>query len=183
MAKIRGNSGSNIVSVKAKRRYGWLWLGVASLAGGILTANSFSPDNDFVMANSKSVFDAGITGTLRSIFRQPEISLDARVRQLIDSGQLDPPPGNTHKMYSIASPFNHSLQATTPGSLPGDEGGQRIQSPTQAGGSMISFNRTDAIGTSGTTQVTQSANSQTQASSQLTEFDTPPGVGSSTGGR
>ena len=183
MATGKDESRSDISSAKAKRKNGWFWLGVASLAGGLLIANSFRPDSDAIMINNGSLFNVGITGSTGSLYRQTEISLNATVQQLIDSGQLDPPPGNTHKMYSIASPFNHALPETTPGSLPGDERGQQYQRQIQAGGAMVSFNQSDPTGTTSASRVIQSANSQTQASTQPIEFDTPPGVGSSTGGR
>lgn len=169
--------------MKTTPEIGWFGLGLTGLAFGVLVAGSFPKEGQVVEFSRTAVTEIGSFLKVAPPSLAQQVAQNPTLQQMINSGRLDPPPGNTSKMYSIASPFNHSAQSASTGVPPSDAGMRQDQSQRQVNGSTISFNRGDTSVITSTSQVIQSTNSQTQTSSQSAEFDTPPGIGSSTGGR
>ena len=107
----------------------------------------------------------------------------SEIRQMINSGQFAPPPGNPDKMYSIASPFAAAPAAAASGNSPGNTGASQSPAGIRPGVAMLGA---DPAGSTPTQVVKQSAPVATsparlQAPGQPVEFETPPGIGSAKG--
>ena len=78
---------------------------VALLALGIAAAVYVSRGKTLEVPDSPRVSGNESAGAAVKPSPGKQISQNASVQQLIASGQLDPPPGNTEKLNSAVSPF------------------------------------------------------------------------------
>lgn len=173
----------------------WLLLGLIAVSLGMVIADSFSPVRDLKISNNTASVPSSGNGLASVVGRQsmqPQISQRPSLQQMINSGQFNPPPGNTDKMYSIAVPFANSTQtASAPIAQEIDVNGQGSPKPHQ-GGTLISAWQSNKVAVATPSQGSLSVGNQAQAPPALIQaqapnqsiiFESPPGVGSTKGGQ
>lgn len=173
----------------------WLLGGMIVVSLGMLIAALGLPDSHLNPAVAESGFGLSTGGTptlqIEAIRADAGTGPGSPLQQLIASGRLEPPPGNTDKMYSIAVPFAAGAPAVSSklprqASPPGSNAQARdlliaSQPNADLAGAAISqrsMSSTPAETTHGTTA--QQALPVQLASDS---FDTPPGIGSAVGYR
>jgi hypothetical protein len=141
--------------------------------------------NDLESSAINAVSDKGFTVLEERIAVLPQTRENASVQRLINSGQFDPPPGNTERLNSAVSPFSRFAQAVAH-EFSGKTDTNRQNQPTQASVREV----VSAHGSNGTIsaivgQDNQSSNNQAlaQLQNQSSEFESPPGIGSAKGGQ
>jgi len=131
----------------------------------------------------------------KNVSAQIQTPESALVQHLINSGQFDPPPGNTQKTNSFTNPFLPLTQAETQEMAHEVERNLQEQQRSMQGSSIISARVSDkpvaavvrqvsqSVGNQASPQTPVPPQTQSQIQSASLEFESPPGIGSAKGGR
>ena len=179
-----------ILKINVKSRV--LPFGIAAIALVLCVAAYLSWDSDLGSSSQPGERNR-MTPTTGEDSSQSQAIRKQSIQQMIDSGQFDPPPGNTERLNSAVSPFTRTApaesQRTSPraDSLRQDQQGQVwIGGTIPAGGASdkiaAAVSRQDSPSVSATAQAQSAAPPQPQTQSGVPHFETPPGIGSPTGG-
>lgn len=156
---------------------------------GMAIANLFLADiNQTRSSGSLLISGSRSTEKAHEISLQPQNGNNAMEQQLINSGQLNPPPGNPDKMYSIAVPFSNTMQVSSTGMTQASYEIRQVQLGWSQRDILISAKQSNTAAVASSSQNGQSAVDHGQTAPTQTQalpnvFDTPPGIGSSLGGR
>jgi len=169
----------------------WLLLGITVVALGMLAAVYFLRSSDIEVTSIHPAQGNRFTVPEEKRSMQVQTPERALVLHLINTGQFNPPPGNTETMSSSVSPFSSGTRAASSGMSQSATGNGQEKTWLQQAATVMFPSRSDKIAAAVVRQDSPSVSATAQAQSAappqpqsgLPQFETPPGIGSAKGGQ